>query len=61
MRLSVWAHEDGVVGCKSPNMVTGGVRTNSWGAKLSCGVQLTNSHVDIASTGDSDTLHLSPK
>ncbi len=37
LRVSIWAREDGVMGCKSHNIVTGEVRTDSWGA-TSCDI-----------------------
>ena len=44
--LSVWAREDAIMGCKSCNMVTGGVWTDLSGAKVTCWVQLVNWHAD---------------
>ncbi len=48
--LSVWLPEDAFVGCKGRNLDYGVVQTNPWGAKLTCRLQLANSHADIAST-----------
>ena len=42
VRLSVCVCEDCYVGCKSCNMNTGGVRTDSRGAKVTFGVQLAS-------------------
>ncbi len=51
--LSVWPPEDTLVGCNHHNLGTARVRTDLWGAKLTCGVQLVNTHADIASMGGS--------
>ncbi len=42
IHLSVWSSGDALVGCKGHTLGTGGVRTDSWGAKLTCVVQLSN-------------------
>ncbi len=47
VRLSVCSPEDTVVGCSGHNLGTGGVWTDPWGAKSTCGVQLAKWHADI--------------
>ena len=34
--LSAWPPQNTALGCKRRNMVSGGVRTDSWGAKVTC-------------------------